>query len=127
MTNFAETITVDNIDIPINDVNKIEKVVKVKKERSEKQKENDIKLKERLSEYHKKKKQAKEELALKQIQDTLQQLEEKVIVQNTDNNNIHQSEVTIQIDEFKKMNIEDIFEPKPKKVRGRPKSKEIIN
>ena len=46
MTNFAETITVDNIDIPIDDVNKIEKVVKPKKERSEKQKENDIKLKQ---------------------------------------------------------------------------------
>ena len=115
MTNFAETITVDNIDIPIIDVNKIEKVVKPKKERSEKQKENDIKLKERLSEYHKKKKQMKEEIALKQIQDTLQQLKENVIVQNTDNIKLDQSEVTIQIDEFKQMNIEDIFEPKPKK------------
>ena len=126
MTNFAET-TIDNIDIiPINDVNKIEKVIKPKKERSEKQKENDIKLKERLSEYHRKKremKQMKEEI----IKDTLEQFQEKVIVEKTDNNNIHQSEVTIQIDEFKKMNIEDIFEPKPKKVRGRPKSKEIIN
>lgn len=116
MTEIQETISDTN---NTTNNNKIEKVVKVKKERSEKQKENDIKLKQRLSEYHKKKKEMKDEIALKQIQDTLQQLQEKVIVQNTDNNNINQSEITIQIDEFKNLNIEDIFEPKPK--RGRPK------
>lgn len=71
-------ITADNINNLItNDVKQFMKTVKPRKERTEKQKENDVKLKERLTEYHKRKKQAKEVIALQQIQDTLDQLQEQ--------------------------------------------------
>jgi NADH:ubiquinone oxidoreductase subunit E len=53
------------------------KTNKPRKERTEKQKENDVKLKERLTEYHKRKKQAKEVIALQHIQDTLDHVQEQ--------------------------------------------------
>ena len=71
-------ITADNINNLItNDVKQFMKTVKPRKERTERQKENDVKLKERLTEYHKRKKQAKEVIALQHIQDTLEQLQEQ--------------------------------------------------
>ena len=71
-------ITADNINNLItNDVKQFMKTVKPRKERTERQKENDVKLKERLTEYHKKKKQTKEDVALQHIQDTLSQLQEQ--------------------------------------------------
>lgn len=71
-------ITADNINNLItNDVKQFMKTVKPRKERTERQKENDVKLKERLTEYHKKKKQTKEDVALQHIQDTLEQLQEQ--------------------------------------------------
>ena len=64
-------------------VNRAEEIVKIRRVRTEKQKENDVKLKDRLTEYHKKKKEAKEELVrMKHINDTLNELikdEENVI------------------------------------------------
>jgi hypothetical protein len=45
------------------------------KERSEKQKQNDVKLKERLIEYHRKKRELKsQEIAMKHINDTFKEL-----------------------------------------------------
>ena len=56
-------------------VNRAEEIVKIRRARTEKQKENDVKLKDRLTEYHKKKKEAKEELVrMKHINDTLNEL-----------------------------------------------------
>ena len=71
-------ITADNINNLItNDVKQFMKTIKPRKERTEKQKENDVKLKERLTEYHKRKKQAKEVIALQHIQDTLDHVQEQ--------------------------------------------------
>jgi hypothetical protein len=65
-----------------NDVKQFMKEVKTKKERSEKQKENDAKLKDRLKLYHQQKKelklkeQEKQEIAFKHIQDTFREIQE---------------------------------------------------
>ena len=65
-------ITAENINKLItNDVTQFMKQVKAKKERSERQKENDAKLKDRLKLYHQQKKEAKEKqvIALKHLCD----------------------------------------------------------
>ena len=63
-----------------NDVKQFMKEVKAKKERSEKQKENDAKLKDRLKSYHQQKKEAKlkerQEIAFKHIQDSFREIQE---------------------------------------------------
>jgi len=72
------------MEITAEDVNKLivntdDIPVRKPKVRSEKQKENDIKLKERLIEYHRKKKELKNnavEIALKHINDSFKELEE---------------------------------------------------
>ena len=71
-------ITAQNINTLITD--DVKQFMK-KKERSEKQKENDAKLKDRLKIYHQQKKEAKlkealdQETRFKHIQDTLQEIE----------------------------------------------------
>jgi hypothetical protein len=65
-------ITAENINKLItNDVAQFMKQVKAKKERSERQKENDAKLKDRLKLYHQQKKEAKEKqiIALRHLCD----------------------------------------------------------
>ena len=69
MTEIIEETNFDQIIIS-NDV------VKQKRIRSEKQKENDVKLKDRLTEYHLKKKEAKKELLkMKEITDAFKEIE----------------------------------------------------
>ena len=103
-------ITADNINNLItNDVKQFMKTVKPRKERTEKQKENDVKLKERLTEYHKRKKQAKEVIALQHIQDTLDQVQEQKEI-----------EEMIQIVDEPAAEVVDVVEV-VKARRGRPK------
>lgn len=103
-------ITAENINKLItNDVTQFMKQVMKKKQRSEKQKENDAKLKDRLKLYHEQKRQAKlknieatydnskeiesdtrneikeaEDIALKHINDTLETLQTPEIVENVE-------------------------------------------
>jgi hypothetical protein len=82
-------ITAENINKLItNDVTQFMKQVKAKKERSERQKENDAKLKDRLKVYHQQKKEAKEQqakeqqaIALKHISDTENEIAQMKIEQ----------------------------------------------
>jgi len=66
-----------------DDVKQFMKEVKTKKERSERQKENDAKLKDRLKLYHQQKKEAKlkelekQEIAFKHIQDSFREIQER--------------------------------------------------
>ena len=76
-------INAENINNLItNDVKQFMKEVKTKKERSERQKENDAKLKDRLKLYHQQKKEAKlkelekQEIAFKHIQDSFREIQE---------------------------------------------------
>jgi hypothetical protein len=77
-------INAENINNLItNDVKQFMKEVKTKKERSERQKENDAKLKDRLKSYHQQKKEAKlkelerQEIAFKHIQDSFREIQER--------------------------------------------------
>ena len=103
MENTLEAIQIINEDV---------KITKQPKIRSEKQKENDVKLKERLTEYHLKKKEAKKELLkMKEITDAFKEiesdtenilkLEEQEINQLIEINNIEQIEC-IEIKKTKK-------------------------
>ena len=102
-------ITADNINNLItNDVKQFMKTVKPRKERTERQKENDVKLKERLTEYHKKKKQTKEDVALQHIQDTLDHIQEQKEIDEM----IHLDDIVVEVAEV----VEVV-----KARRGRPK------
>ena len=70
-------ITAEDVNQLIVNIDDIK--VKKTKIRSERQKENDIKLKERLTEYHRKKRELKNnsvEIALKRIDDSLKELQD---------------------------------------------------
>jgi hypothetical protein len=111
-------ITAENINKLItNDVTQFMKQVKAKKERSERQKENDAKLKDRLKIYHQQKKEAKEAIALKHISDT--------------ENEIAQMKIEQLVTEEDHLEIKEMFNPEEnttkqlfeviKAKKGRPK------
>ena len=96
-----------------------------KKERSEKQKENDAKLKDRLKSYHQQKREAKlkeqekQEIAFKHIQDSFREIQEMKSSVNDDENDDEVMKPTI-------INITDIVIDNEnvevlKSKRGRPK------
>ena len=118
-------ITYDSLNNQItNDVKQFMKEVKTKKERSEKQKENDAKLKDRLKSYHQQKKEAKlkeqekQEIAFKHIQDSFKQIQEmksSVIDDNIDDD-IKPTVIDITDIVIDNENVEVL-----KSKRGRPK------
>ena len=118
-------ITYDSLNNQItNDVKQFMKEVKSKKERSERQKENDAKLKDRLKSYHQQKKEAKlkeqekQEIAFKHIQDSFKQIQEmksSVIDDNIDDD-IKPTVIDITDIVIDNENVEVL-----KSKRGRPK------
>lgn len=120
-------ITAENINTLITD--DVKQFMK-KKERSEKQKENDAKLKDRLKIYHQQKKEAKlkeaieQETRFKHIQDTLQAVENNklALIDKEDDEimkNVNAVEyVDIEDENTKALNDVEIM---IKSKRGRPK------
>ena len=118
-------INAENINNLItNDVKQFMKEVKAKKERSERQKENDAKLKDRLKSYHQQKKEAKlkeqekQEIAFKHIQDSFREIQEmksSVIDDNIDDD-IKPTVIDITDIVIDNENVEVL-----KSKRGRPK------
>jgi len=111
-------INAENINNLItNDVKQFMKEVKTKKERSERQKENDAKLKDRLKLYHQQKKEAKlkelekQEIAFKHIQDSFREIQEMKSSVNDDE----------EIAEIHTYNLIDENVEIVKSKRGRPK------
>jgi len=111
-------INAENINNLItNYVKQFMKEVKTKKERSERQKENDAKLKDRLKLYHQQKKEAKlkelekQEIAFKHIQDSFREIQEMKSSVNDDE----------EIAEIHTYNLIDENVEIVKSKRGRPK------
>lgn len=117
-------INAENINTLITD--DVKQFMK-KKERSEKQKENDAKLKDRLKIYHQQKKEAKLKEALenetrfKHIQDTIEIFEKKklALIDKEDDEIMKNVEVIEIVDENTKA-LNDV-ETMIKSKRGRPK------
>ena len=124
-------ITAQNINTLItDDVKQFMKEVKAKKERSERQKENDAKLKDRLKIYHQQKKEAKlkealeQETRFKHIQDTLQEIEKnKLVLIDKEDDEIIEAVKDIEAIEIVDENTKalDAVETMIKSKRGRPK------
>jgi hypothetical protein len=103
-------ITAENINKLItNDVSQFMKQVMKKKERSQKQKENDAKLKDRLKSYHEQKRQAKSQNVMSvydNTTDVLAEIQEAKEIQDIALNHVNET-----LDELQKV----------KSKRGRPK------
>ena len=109
-------ITAENINKLItNDVSQFMKQVMKKKERSQKQKENDAKLKDRLKLYHEQKKQAKQqnENIISVYENTTEVLPEKEETKL----NIALDHINDTLEELQKTEISEVIKSK----RGRPK------
>ena len=114
-------ITAQNINTLITD--DVKQFMK-KKERSEKQKENDAKLKDRLKIYHQQKKEAKlkealeQETRFKHIQDTLQEIEKNKLALIDKEDDEIMKNVEVEDENTKAL---DAIETMIKSKRGRPK------
>jgi hypothetical protein len=112
-------ITAENINKLItNDVSQFMKQVMKKKERSQKQKENDAKLKDRLKSYHEQKRQAKSQNVMSVYDNTneptteIQEAKEVQEVQTTQDISFQHINDTLEV-------LQDVGVVKSK--RGRPK------
>ena len=119
-------ITAQNINTLITD--DVKQFMK-KKERTEKQKENDAKLKDRLKIYHQQKKETKlkealeQETRFKHIQDTLEKVEKNKLALIDDEAEIIEAVKDIEAIEIVDENTKalDAIETMIKSKRGRPK------
>ena len=124
-------ITAENINTLItDDVKQFMKEVKVKKERSERQKENDAKLKDRLKIYHQQKKEAKlkealeQETRFKHIQDTLEEVQiTKLSLIDKEDDEIMKNVEAVEYVDIEDENTKALNDVKTmiKSKRGRPK------
>ena len=118
-------ITAENINKLItNDVAQFMKQVKAKKERSERQKENDAKLKDRLKVYHQQKKEAKEKqiIALKHLCDVENDLAKMKIDSLAAEEEHLEMKIEQLVTEEDHLEIKEMFNPEVIKAKkGRPK------